>query len=928
MVSIALIIAAAMKKSHQDIIAPFRRHAGRQPQKYSIRSSPLILAGIALIFFAWGFLLYSNTLHSPFIFDDEPRILENPDIRITALSLKSILKAAFGEKSARSRPLGNISFALNYYFHQYELPGYHIVNISVHVLAGLLLFIFIRMTLSLPTVRLKNGPAVIAISAAMLWFVNPVQTQSIVYIVQRLNSLAALFYILTLLLYLQGRLTDSKAKRRICFVGAAFGWILALACKQNAAMLPFFILLYEWYFFQDLSLSWLKRNLKYFFIILAVFLTVVFLFLGFKPLERLASITDFANKEFTLSERVMTQFRVVIYYLSLFFYPNPKRLSLDYDFPLSHSLIDPLTTVLSLGAILAMVALAVYVARPQRLLSFCLLWYFGNLLIESSIIPLAIIYEHRLYLPSMLIGLPIIQLIYKHIRPKWLPIGIVAASMALLSFWTYERNKVWQNEITLWRDCLEKFPNKARPHYNLGVFLQDDNNFDEAVQHYFNALRINPRFSKAHYNLGVIFARQEKTDQAVEHYLKSLEIDPNYVEAHSNLGLELAKQGKFDEAIDRYRKALQINPTYAVAYVNLGDAFAEKDENDEAVRHYLKALQIDPNFAKAHNNLGLVLIGQGKLDEAAEHYRRALQAKPDLAEAHNNLGFVLARQAKLDEAIEHYRQALEAKPDFAEAQFNLGDALAKQGKTDQSIRYFQEAVKLKPENAEAHNNLGGALLKQGRLDEALKHFEAALKIDPNLVEAHNNLGVILIQMGKLDAAIYHFQEAFRINPDFKSAEANLNRAVAIRKQMKSQTAALLAELENKPDDPVLYFELGNLFLGTGELGKAIVQFEKALAIQPNFPEAMNNLAMAYTANQQYDQALGAFTKMVALQPDNAMNYYNLAVLHALQNNVAVSLEWLKKAIAKGYDNWELIKTDKDLENIRNSAGYKELIEGR
>jgi len=194
--------------------------------------------------------------------------------------------------------------------------------------------------------------------------------------------------------------------------------------------------------------------------------------------------------------------------------------------------------------------------------------------------------------------------------------------------------------------------------------------------------------------------------------------------------------------------------------------------------------------------------------------------------------------------------------------------------------------------AEAHNNLGGELLRQGQIDEAFEHFSAALNIDPDIAEAHNNMGIIMIQKGKIDVAVFHFREAVRINPDFSLADNNLKKALAMQNNMGDKFARIQVEIKKN-----------------------------------SFAQAQNNLALAYAVGKQYDKALAAFKKMTALQPDNPSSYYNIAVLYALQNNVDESLAWLNKAIAMGYDNWDLIKTDKDLENIRSSEGYRELVKG-
>ena len=195
------------------------------------------------------------------------------------------------------------------------------------------------------------------------------------------------------------------------FAGCFLAGILAMGSKESTAMLPVFIFLYEWYFFQDLDKSWFKRQLKYLVAIVLLFCFVAGFYLGFDPLGKFNTLRDYVFKEFTIGQRLLTQTRVVLYYLSLIFYPNPSRLNLDHDFPLSYSLFDPFTTFLSLIIIVGLIALGLYLARRQRLISFCIFWFFGNLVIESSVIPLALIFEHRLYLPSMFVFLLIRHLV-------------------------------------------------------------------------------------------------------------------------------------------------------------------------------------------------------------------------------------------------------------------------------------------------------------------------------------------------------------------------------------------------------------------------------------------------------------------------------------------------------------------------------------
>ena len=166
---------------------------------------------LSLVVFA--LLIYSNTLEGLFVFDDKLRIEENSSIRITEPSAKTLLEAVSGKHSAQS-PFGNLTFALNYYLHRYSVVGYHIVNITIHLLTGIALFFLIKATLIIarkqPHNRSKHASidiTHIAFFAALIWLVHPVQTESVSYIVQRLNSMAAMFYVLSLLLYVRGRMS-------------------------------------------------------------------------------------------------------------------------------------------------------------------------------------------------------------------------------------------------------------------------------------------------------------------------------------------------------------------------------------------------------------------------------------------------------------------------------------------------------------------------------------------------------------------------------------------------------------------------------------------------------------------------------------------------------------------------------------------------
>ena len=353
-----------------------------------------LIAGVA-------FVIYSNTFSVPFLFDDRPNITLNPNIQIKVFTwerVEALIKYTYRESI---RIFSYFTFALNYYFGEFDPFGYHLVNLVIHVCSGIFLYGFLYLTFNLPSLREKYGALSyrVALFASLIFISHPVQTQSVTYIVQRMASMAGMFYLLTFMLYIKGRL--SKGRRRFLYFGGGFlSYLLGVFTKENTAILPFFIALYEFYFFQNLDLS--PRGKKVLFALIGTLLVLGvlgFLVWGQRYID--VTIEGYKFRSFTMSERVLTQFRVVLYYLTLLVLPLPSRLNLDYDFLLSKSILDPPTTLVAIVLVLGLIGYSFWTARKSPLLSFCILWYFGNLVIESSIFPLEMVFEHRLYVPAI-----------------------------------------------------------------------------------------------------------------------------------------------------------------------------------------------------------------------------------------------------------------------------------------------------------------------------------------------------------------------------------------------------------------------------------------------------------------------------------------------------------------------------------------------
>ncbi len=365
------------------------------------------------------------------------------------------------QSPAINRPVANLSFALNYYFSGLDPFAFHLTNLLIHLAAAFSLYLFLNRLLRLPRVpeTVREKSRAISLVASMFWGLHPIQTQAVTYIVQRMTSLCGLFYFLSLYFYLEAR-----CERRPTPALLAGGFaLLAVGTKEIAALLPLTMIAIDFFLISDPG----KRPAALYSSLAGLTLGMVFLFLSGSTVLSDLTTGRYPSRGFTVWERMLTEMRIVFFYLSLIFFPLPSRLSLTHDFPLSTSLTAPWTTAVSF---LALLSVAVFILFSSRaLLRFLLFWCFAHLAIESSVVNLELIFEHRLYLPSVapLVAAAVILLnlpISKSLRR-----GLPLALAGLLLSATYARNSAWQTDETLWEDTARKAPGDPRAHYNLAV---------------------------------------------------------------------------------------------------------------------------------------------------------------------------------------------------------------------------------------------------------------------------------------------------------------------------------------------------------------------------------------------------------------------------------------------------------------------------
>ena len=636
--------------------------------------------------------IYSNSFDCAWHFDDEPNITENPNLHMTEFSWEQINRALKSDRNNPHffyRPVACLSFALNHYFGGLNVFGYHLINLLVHYLSSVLLFLFIFNTLNLPSLkgRYSSNAYAIALLATVFWAINPIQTQAVTYIVQRMAALAAMFYILSMYFYLKARTATRTGARAAFLFSCGLSFALALGSKENAAMLPLSLFLYEAILIQKDTTLFFRRNLKWLVLICSIILLIGLIYFYYKHGNVYSFLKGYERRPFTMAERLLTQPRVVLFYMSLLLYPLTSRLNIAHSFELSKSLFEPISTFFSILAIVSLIALAFYLARKRPLLSFCILFFFINHVIESSIFPLEIAYEHRNYIPSMLFFLPfaigLLALIERY-EAKIVMKYILAAFIVLLLIGfghaTHLRNFDWKTPGTLWADTVGKSPDTMRAYHNLARYFQNRGQLRRALQIYQQALTKT--------------ATNRKDESFITHY---------------NIGKAWADLNDYGQAESHFRQAINLNPSYSPAYNNLAAAYEWQGKKDLAYENLLKAFRIDPYAPFLNHNLGLYYLKEGRPADAIQHLRRALHSVEYKSSATLCLAIAHKQEGRLGKASVLFRKALRKNPQDTGIHLHLAELYQKAGHPTLALKEAERALDLAITKGTIHKILADLL---------------------------------------------------------------------------------------------------------------------------------------------------------------------------------------------------------------------------
>lgn len=654
-----------------------------------------------------GAIAFANSVHNPFIWDDQTAITDNPTIRALWPPPGPFVPPL--DTPVSRRPLVNLSFALNYAFHELDVSGYHLVNLVVHVLAACLLFGIVRRALSSERLDhwLRRRASPIAGIAALLWMVHPLLSEVVNYATQRTTVMEGVFFFATL--YAAQRALVSRRRGR-WHTAAATACVLGMLSKESVAAAPIVVMLYDRIFaFATVREAMAVRGR--FYGALALAWVPLGALLALRPHTTVGFSTDVTPWTYLLNQAQM-----VPHYLRLAIWPD--ALVLDYGFPRLLSPADVVPGALVVGALVAATLVALWRWPAVGFLGAA---FFLTIAPSSSIVPIAteVGAERRMYLPlaaivvfAVVAGTRLVDWVHMHgpahCRRRASTVGLLVAvaCVAGLMVRTVYRNAEFSTVRSIWRTSVERWPQgRARSSY-ASALIEDG---EEALALEQLALAASD-FPLARFALANELAAAHRYDDArreLSTYIDEAPRAPDRIPARALRGRILAEQGRLDDAVGEFRSLVALFPSRRTSRADLAD----------------------------------LLYLRGDYQEAASHYRLLLDQEPTDAGRLARLGLALAAGGRLAEAVGSFQKALQIDPAAVPARLSLVQALLSAGKTGEAAVYAQAAIAREPRNATARNLLGVALAKEGRLAEAMAHFESSVEADPGYAEARENLAL-------------------------------------------------------------------------------------------------------------------------------------------------------------------------------------------
>ena len=685
-----------------------------------------------LLFPAVALMIYGGNLGAPFVFDDLRTLVRNSAIREVDFSQ---LYSFWSSGQLRGTAL--FSFSLNYAAGGLDPYGYRLTNVFLHVGSALVLLGIVRRTLLREPMAERYAAVAypLALVIALVWLVHPLQTQSVVYVVQRMESLMGLCYLLALYCFLRG--VDSRWSG-IWFAAVIALWALAMGSKVVAATAPVMILWYDRVF---VARSWRElyqsRRVFYGVLLLGMLICAVRLwpsvFRG--PVAAPTASAGIGGITAAWWHYAASQPGVILHYLRLCIWPSGQ--CLDYQWPLVQSLSEFLLPGLIVFALMAATVWAIF-RRPRW--GFLGGWFFVILAPTSSFVPIQdLAFEHRMYLSLAAVVVAAIIGGYKlllslsagkvasgvRLTPPWraLAVGVACVAVLTLAIVASARQQVFASHVSLWQDNAAKRPNNPRVHVNLSSALLETGDLQGAYDAADRAIEVYPDVSTAWRNRGCARLALGEVEAAIDDLTRATQLNDENYEAFAHRSIALQRAGRTAEAIEDASTAIKLRPGVASAYHNRGLCYLANQQPELAAEDFEQALKMDPNSLPTRELSGDAWLAAGQFPRAVVRYTEVLAARPSDAGIHSNRGIALLQLGETQAAAKGLTQAIQLGARDAKTLLHRAIANQQLGLFDAAEYDYAVVDRLHSNYPPLYMNRAILHFSRGRYDEAWRDVD-------------------------------------------------------------------------------------------------------------------------------------------------------------------------------------------------------------
>ncbi len=734
-------------------------------------NSPLTRHGWpVLVLLLLGVSVYANSLRGEFQFDDRPVIVANDALRSAGpLELWEAVDHP-------ARYLTYLTFWANYRLNGLDPFGYHVINLTIHLINTLLVYALVQLLAKTPLLSAafaKVPPRWAAMIAAALFVCHPLNTQAVSYITQRFTSLATLFYVGALCCYLSGRLSPAGRRRVLWWLAAIVSATAGMFTKQIVLTVPLMTLVIEFACFDRRSRSGAAVLL----VAAAALTAVVPALYHFRAGDILSITHENGNHPGDIVNAgtyALTQPRVVLTYLRLLVWPAGQTLL--HDFPVTSGWGD---TRLWAGALMLLLLLSAAAAawRNARPVSLGILWFFIALLIEATVIPIRhVIFEHRAYLPSVGIFVAAAWLLCRALRSQRAVLAAAVSAVAILSILTVQRNRVWHSGTAMWTDVVRKYPRNARAHYNLAYEYVKDKRTDAALEHFNKAVLIDPDYELAYLNRSQLLLDRDHIELALHDINKVIKLNDRRAEAYLNRGAILRRAGRFGDALDDFERARKIDPGLQAATINLALTMGNLGRFTDGLRAIdeLTAAQDAP--AKALAVRGALQMGANDLTGALESFTRGIRQDPGLAELYRNRAQVYQALGRYERAEEDLSELIRRTPVGADVYLQRAYIRTRLHRMAGALDDYAAVARQQPEMAQVYLERGKIFYRLGEYLHAAEEFDRYLNRAPDSADAFMLRGLSHYELREFRQALADFTRARELGYDVDEAYFRRTRA--------------------------------------------------------------------------------------------------------------------------------------------------------